>query len=142
MIKKDSKALFFTLKHRLLRPDMHLVDDYRHKLLKPLGLIYCKNINNERKGKKDPKSARYFSHVGHIDNFICIAKDFDGLDLPVRLGILLHEIGHIWTQLGEEPEADLEIFNTLGIIINYTDDMELEYINNGEFFQYFRQKGF
>ena len=53
-----------------------------------------------------------FAHVGHKDNVICVASCFDSLPTNYRVGLILHELGHLFTDMGDEKEADTHIYDT------------------------------
>jgi hypothetical protein len=55
-------------------------------------------------------SCRQFAHVFHKKNIICVAPEFYDLPQSYRMGILLHEIGHLECDIDyighTEQEAD------------------------------------
>jgi len=106
------------------------VDDNTLHLIMALRVKTCKDIKKSAGRRDTREKARMYSHVGHKPDVICIAPDFSILPANCKLGILLHEVGHIATGLGNEPEADLWVKDVLGITVNYYSDLELEYINN------------
>ena len=76
--------------------------------------------------EKDHKeSPRVHAHVFHKQNrTICLAKAFNRLPLGHKVGIMLHEIGHLMTKGGEE-EADLWVQdNCDGIDIAYKNSIQ------------------
>ncbi len=70
------------------------------------------------------ESPRVFCHVFHEPGFICIAQDFEELDDPFQLGILLHEFGHLATESEKENHADAWVRETLGIPLEYRETLE------------------
>lgn len=58
--------------------------------------------------KHHQESARQFAHVFHRKNIICVTPEFYDLPQTFRVGILLHELGHIAFQdyKHSEREAD------------------------------------
>ena len=73
---------------------------------------------SERDHAEDP---RVFAHVfcDRTDT-ICLCKDFDLLPAGHKIGIILHEIGHLMSDSGE-AEADLWVQDHLGIDIDFKD---------------------
>ncbi len=65
------------------------------------------------------RSMRQYAHVFHKPNVICVASAFQSLPLGYRLGVLLHEFGHL--ALGgcdhSEQQADGEVLWRYGIRI-------------------------
>lgn len=66
-------------------------------------VIHCKQADEDHKISK-----RQYAHVGHRSwNKICVAKAFFALPRKIRLGLLLHELGHIFGADGEKESDDL-----------------------------------
>jgi hypothetical protein len=79
----------------------------------------CKLI--EKDHAKDP---RVFAHVFHRRNkAICVCRAFSRLPLGHRIGIILHEIGHLMSD-GGEAEADLWVQDNLHIDIAFKDTLQ------------------
>lgn len=71
---------------------------------------HCKQADEDHRLSK-----RQYAHVGHKSwNIICVAKAFYRLPYKIRLGLLLHELGHIFGADGE-LEADRLAFKLFGI---------------------------
>ena len=65
------------------------------------------------------QDGRVFAHVfHHAGLIICLCRAFDKLPLGHRIGILLHEIGHLMSD-GGEAEADLWVQDNLDIDIDF-----------------------
>ena len=67
------------------------------------------------------ESGRQFAHVFHRKNTICVTPEFYNLPQVYRVGILLHELGHVALQEGtdhSEAEADGIITILCGIRIH------------------------
>ncbi len=60
---------------------------------------------------------RQYAHTMHHPNTICLARAFYRLPSHHKLGILLHELGHLAGAMGER-EADLLAQEMFGIEIN------------------------
>lgn len=88
----------------------------------------CELANKEHK-----RSFRQYAHVFHVPGVICVAEAFEALPLGYRLGILLHECGHLL--LGpphSEAAADQIIESVYGIRIyrrSYEGARRLEYVS-------------
>jgi hypothetical protein len=54
--------------------------------------------------KEHAKSRRQYAHTFHFPMVICVADAFEELPLGYRLGILLHECGHLY--LGRDVESE------------------------------------
>jgi hypothetical protein len=66
-------------------------------------------------------SPRAFFHALHLHRTICTwAPLSDALPMPVLIGMLLHEYGHIAGNVSEEG-ADEWVFEALGVPIEYRD---------------------
>lgn len=62
------------------------------------------------------ESARQFAHVFHRSNTICITPEFHDLPQSYRLGILLHELGHIAMTYKTKPHSEAEADAMIEII--------------------------
>jgi hypothetical protein len=72
--------------------------------------------------------------VFHIQNQVCVAKAFDGLPEKYRLGILMHELGHILAgPEGSEGAANRAITAVHGIPVSYGGPLDLEYVDRRDF---------
>jgi len=95
-------------------------------VLRKIKFRECNNIPGDLEtGDK----SRYFAHTGHFGNTVCVSKDFSRLPVKNRIGILIHEIGHILSGVTDEPSADLYILDNFGIQIQYKGAKELQYID-------------
>ena len=62
---------------------------------------------------------RVYAHVFHgPDMTICLCKAYSKLTLGHKIGIMVHEIGHLMSD-GGEAEADLWVHEHLGINIDF-----------------------
>jgi len=66
---------------------------------------------------------RVHAHVGHEPNAICLCHDFEGLPDPCKIGILLHEYGHLFGG-NSDAEADLWVEEELGIDLDYVETLQ------------------
>lgn len=74
--------------------------------------------------KDHKEDKRVFAHVFHRrGNVICLSRAFDRLELPHKIGILIHEIGHLMSA-GGESEADLWAEENLDIDIDFKDTLQ------------------
>jgi hypothetical protein len=81
----------------------------------------------EKDHKEDP---RVYAHVFHKPNkTMCLSRAFDKLPLGHKLGVMLHEIGHLMTNSGE-AEADLWVDDTLNINIEFKGT--IQWVDPGE----------
>ena len=80
----------------------------------------------ERDHKND---SRVYAHVFHKPDTICLCRAFDGLEGGHRVGIMLHEIGHLMSD-GGEAEADLWVQDKLDIDIDFRNT--LQWVNPGK----------
>ena len=74
-------ALFRAIKRRAVA---------RNPKLKPLRLRVCKGAEREH-----AKRWRQFAHVGHKRNVLCYARAMNALPATEKVGILVHEMGHV-----------------------------------------------
>lgn len=100
----------------------------------------CPEIDRDRKrGNK-----RAFAHTGHVvnKNYICVSKYINTLCDTKIAGIILHEVGHIFTGCGSEPEADKWVKEILGITIRYpgSDPLQLQTIHHRTYKKYYGRK--
>lgn len=85
----------------------------------------------EQANKEHAKSKRQYAHVFHKKNTICIADAFYDLPTKHRIGIQLHEIGHLLSPDSGEFGADLAIKKYYNIEIKYKDSQygkRLQYV--------------
>lgn len=68
-------------------------------------------------------SPRVHAHALHRSRTICVVEDFEGLSDEHKLGVLLHEFGHVYGG-DDDAEADLWVEETLGIDIRYVDTIQ------------------
>ena len=67
-------------------------------------------------------SRRQYAHVFHRQGIICIARAFHSLPLSYRLGLLLHECGHLLAgPTAGEDAANRAIHRHTGIPLYYRD---------------------
>lgn len=79
----------------------------------------CRLVREDH--KEDP---RVYAHVFHRQgNAICICPAFDRLRLEHKIGILVHEIGHLMSK-GGEAEADLWVQENMGVDIDFRDTLQ------------------
>ncbi len=64
---------------------------------------------------------RVYCHTNHYPEVICYAKAFKHLPQNNKLAILLHEVGHIYTNYSTEAEANDWVKKMFGIRIYYVD---------------------
>jgi len=77
-------------------------------------LGWCPEIEGEH-----ACSRRQYAHVFHLPNQVCLAREFSQLPERYRLGILMHELGHILIgPEGAEYDAN-RAAQQLGIQIRY-----------------------
>ena len=106
------------------------IDMKAGKLLEYM-LIWFDELPNVKVYRKCPliehdhaNDPRVFAHVFHRrGKVICVCKDFDKLELGHKIGVLLHEIGHLMSN-GGEAEADLWVQDNLGIDIDYKNTVQ------------------
>ena len=92
----------------------------------------CKDVQEEHR-----KSKRQYAHVFHIPGQVCLADEFEQLPEKNRLGILMHELGHIIAGPSKgELAANRAAENAFGILIKYgrsKHGQDLEYIDAEHF---------
>lgn len=93
----------------------------------------CKDIEQAHQ-----ESSRVYAHVFHILERICIAKDFERLDEPFQLGILLHEFGHIAMASDLEDDADKWVREKLGIPLEYRNT--IQWVSMDELLEAYRKQ--
>lgn len=78
-------------------------------------VVLCKRADKEHE-----QSIRQYAHTQHYKETICLSQAFYKLPLELKVGIILHEIGHL---LGEKNErrADEVIEEIFGISIHRVD---------------------
>ena len=112
--------------------------------IKKLKILTCKQVDNEAGMRDTPETARMLSHVNHRKDVVCIASIFHSINPKTQAGVLLHEIGHIGSQVHNgqgEPNADLWILEKLGIEIMYSNNsLELQYINKEDLERFIGEK--
>jgi len=89
-------------------------------------LTYCKladAINEEK--------PRVYAHTYHAPFVVCVCRKFVSAPDEVILGVLLHEIGHLFGGK-RERDADRFIYNTLGVKIRYKGKERLEWVSPRE----------
>jgi hypothetical protein len=85
----------------------------------------CKLVEQDHK-----EDNRVYAHVFHKPKkTICLARAFDRLPLGHKIGIMLHEIGHLMSN-GGEAEADLWVNDHLGIDIDFKNT--IQWVEPGE----------
>lgn len=63
---------------------------------------------------------RVFAHTFHVPKTVCVARAFENLKDGHKLGIMLHEFGHLYGGQ-EEGIADLWVDENLGIDLDYVN---------------------
>jgi hypothetical protein len=80
------------------------------------------------------EARRQYAHVFHIANQVCVARAIAELPEKYRLGILMHELGHIMAgPKGSEEAANNAVFEQTGIRIYYGGNSNLEFIDRADF---------
>lgn len=80
-----------------------------------LRVIICPEANKEHRD-----SPRQYAHTHHYSNTICLARAFYTLPKKHKLGIILHELGHLAGAEGED-EADAVASRLFGVSISRVD---------------------
>lgn len=75
----------------------------------------CRKVNEEHKN-----NCRQYAHTYHYSNTICLARAFYDLPNYHKIGIILHELGHLAGARGEN-EADIIVGQLFGIAIDRID---------------------
>jgi len=83
-----------------------------------VGCVDCPEVEADHK-----ESWRVHAHTLHHPATICLAKAFEDLADEHKIGIMLHEFGHIYGGPGE-ADADLWVSDELGIDIDYVETMQ------------------
>jgi len=125
MNKLPIQKIFSKIKKFLI--SYHEEKWYNGYCMSSIKLAYCKDIERERKTKIDGE--RRLAHTGHEGGIICISKELSEMPYRNIIGVLLHEFGHILTDLGDEKVTDEYIHKTYGIEIKYDSELELQYVN-------------
>lgn len=85
--------------------------------------------------KEHERNVRQYAHTYHFANTICLSRAFRSLPMEHKIGVLLHEIGHLLAgPNGTEERANELIYETLGIRIWYVNSPygeHLEYVDLG-----------
>lgn len=83
-----------------------------------LNVKHCKDADKEH-----AESKRQYAHVYHRSGVICVARSFFSLPECNRLGLLLHEVGHVLRGPGEhtEEQANETVKQASGVTIYYRD---------------------
>jgi len=68
---------------------------------------HCKDADREHE-----TSRRQYAHTLHRAGVICVAQDFFRLPETNRLGLLLHEVGHLL--IGDRPHSEDAANRTVG----------------------------
>lgn len=93
---------------------------------------WCPLADGEHK-----KSRRQYAHTFHRRGSICIARSFLKLPKRHKIGIILHEIGHLLAgRSGSEADADRAAEGYFQVRIRYTNS------RYGESLQYVDRKYF
>ena len=83
-----------------------------------------------RKGLRGAARARAYMHVGHASHHtVCAHPDAQKLPKNFIYGLLFHELGHVATGASEK-NADLWVFQKLGIVIQYFSSQKLEWVSD------------
>jgi hypothetical protein len=87
--------------------------------------------------KEHQKNKRQYAHVFHINGQVCLARAFTELPERFRLGIVMHEYGHILAgPQGDEQAANNATERKTAIPIHYGPSrhgLNLEYIDERHF---------
>ena len=106
-----------------MRPALPVED---REALERCHLTYCKmadSINEE--------SHRTYAHTYHAPFVVCVCRKFVSVPEEVMLGVLLHEIGHLFGGK-RDRDADKFIYKTLGIRIGYEGKERLQWVSPRE----------
>lgn len=81
-------------------------------------LRICRCPSAERDHRRELRS---YAHVGHRRGVLCVARAFYRLPLGHRLGLIVHEVGHLELQgrPHSELQADQAAFRRYGIRVQY-----------------------
>lgn len=81
-------------------------------------LRHCREVDEDHK-----RSCRQYAHTYHYKDTICVAKAFDKLPIQHKLGLIVHEVGHILVGKAnhKESQADREANKYFGVRILYKD---------------------
>lgn len=80
---------------------------------------HCKDADQEH-----AESRRQYAHTLHKKGVICVASSFFDLPENVRLGLLLHEVGHILLDRKpghSEDAANDAVYKASGVRVYYRD---------------------
>ncbi len=91
------------------------------RVFRPRGIKLCVGCDDLE--EHHIKVPRVHAHVFDFPWVICVVEDIELLSDEHKLGILLHEIGHLYGGF-DDAEADLWVHETLGIDISYVDTMQ------------------
>ena len=67
---------------------------------------------------------RVHAHVFHYPDVVCVVRDFELLPDEHKVGILLHEFGHILAPSEHDADADLWVEEFCGIDVEYVDTLQ------------------
>ncbi len=73
--------------------------------------------------KEHKQSKRQYAHTNHYPNTICISLAFYSLPLKIKLGIILHELGHLMGEKNEDKADDI-IHRAFDITIYRVDNIK------------------
>jgi len=97
----------------------HAPTDKAFNAIGKLQIIPCRVIRDSYNDPGHPDHLRAWAHVGHMPGVLCVNPLYFALPPTVKIGIVLHEIGHIGCGGGDEMEADLWVRDNLGVEIKY-----------------------
>jgi hypothetical protein len=87
--------------------------------------VGCPRVEEDRRSLPGVEGRRAFAHVMHIPGAVCVAREAADLPLPVKLGLLVHEVGHLIGGPGED-DADIAALEALGLRVEYFGPLRLE----------------
>jgi len=68
------------------------------------------------------RSRRQYAHTGHVKGVICVARAYYTLPVKYRVGVLLHEFGHL-AGARDEMDADALAFKLFGVEVERADSV-------------------
>jgi len=87
--------------------------------------VGCPRVEDDRRSLSGVEGRRAFAHVMHLPSAVCVARGAAALPLQVKLGLLVHEVGHLIGGPGED-DADIAALEVLGLRVEYFGPLRLE----------------